>query len=140
MTDRESADLRRIDAKVDELDEKVDRLITDGARADARREHQTDSLARVEARLDDLARSRAADRSDDADWRALVSTRLDTLSAGRRWSPAELSGLGGLAASVLGGLSALVYALAGKAPVVPLVPPSPIEVEEAAGDVDEAAP
>lgn len=133
MTDTERNQIERLDTRVQALDDKVDELREDRARADEIRRQQGEAIERLRQALETHAHRTEAqfretgERTTDG-FRALA----EKIDQGRPkpWTAGELTAIGGVAttavSAVLGGLAWLVSVIRGGEPP-PVVPPPPAE-------------
>lgn len=133
MTTTESGQIERLERSVEALDDKVDRLREDQARADEIRKAHSERLEDLRRALDDHAKRTEAQFHETgertSDGFKVLAAKIDDVRP-KPWTAGELTAIGGVAttavSAVLGGLAWLVSVVRGGEPP-PIVPPPPVE-------------
>jgi len=133
VTTTESGQIERLERSVEALDDKVDRLREDQARADEIRKAHSEHLEDLRRALEDHAKRTEAQFRETgertSDGFKVLAAKIDE-GRPKPWTAGELTAIGGVAttavSAVLGGLAWLVSVVRGGEPP-PIVPPPPVE-------------
>lgn len=133
MTTTESGQIERLERSVEALDDKVDGLREDQARAEEIRKAHSERLEDLRRALEDHAKRTEAQFRETGDRTSegfkVLAAKIDD-SRPKPWTAGELTAAGGALAAVgsslLGGVAWLVSVVRGGEPP-PVVPPPPVE-------------